>query len=182
MSILLFIADTLFFALVLAACLRVWLNWLGIRFAQPPGPFIVAVTDWLVMPIRRWLPASLRRVRLDMASVFACVILGSAHAGVLFALNGMHGAQVVGMAWFPLWVLLTFKLLLKAALQGAWMMAFLYAILSWVQPHAPVQKWLFQVLEPVLAPLRRIIPLVGGVDLSVLALILLLQIGLMWVG
>ncbi len=185
MSILLFIADSLFFVLVVSAFLRVWLNWLGIRFVHQPGPFIVAVTDWLVMPIRRWLPAYLRRVRVDLASVFACVILAGAHAGILLTLNGGgQGAvpQAMGMAWLPMWVLVTFKLLFKAVLQGAWMIAFLYVVLSWVQPASPVQHWLSQVLAPVLNPLRRVIPLVGGVDLSVLALILLLQIGLMSVG
>jgi YggT family protein len=50
------------------------------------------------------------------------------------------------------------------------------AILSWVNPFAPLAPAIQQLTQPLLAPIRKIIPLVGGVDLSPLALILLLQI------
>jgi YggT family protein len=58
----------------------------------------------------------------------------------------------------------------------------MYAILSWVQPGAPVMGTLDRLVAPVLRPVRKVVPLIGGVDLSVLVLILLLQVGLLALG
>jgi YggT family protein len=57
-----------------------------------------------------------------------------------------------------------------------------FAIISWVQPGSPMYGLLGRLTEPLLAPLRRVIPQIGGVDLSALVLLLLLQIGLMVLG
>jgi len=51
-----------------------------------------------------------------------------------------------------------------------------------VQPQAPIQYTLGQLLQPLLAPIRRVLPTVGGVDLSVLLLIVLLQVALILIG
>jgi YggT family protein len=72
--------------------------------------------------------------------------------------------------------------LLRTALQGLTVLLLAYAVLSWVQPDSPLQAKLDRLCSPFLRPLRRAIPLVGGVDLSVLVLIVLLQVGLMVVG
>lgn len=56
MSVLVFLIDTAFFVLVFAALLRVWLNGARISMVQQPGPFILALTNWLVMPMRRSMP------------------------------------------------------------------------------------------------------------------------------
>jgi YggT family protein len=74
------------------------------------------------------------------------------------------------------------RILLRVFLQG-WMILLLgYAILSWVQPQSPVLGTLDRLCAPVLRPVRRVVPLVGGVDLSVLVLLILLQIGLIVLG
>jgi YggT family protein len=57
-----------------------------------------------------------------------------------------------------------------------------YAVLSWVQPHAQLLVTLDRLCGPLLRPVRRFVPMVGGVDLSVLLLIILLQVGLMLLG
>ncbi|MNR68041.1 YGGT family protein [compost metagenome] len=57
-----------------------------------------------------------------------------------------------------------------------------YAVLSWVQPHSPVLVTLDRLCAPILRPVRRVVPMVGGVDLSVLVLVILLQVGLMLLG
>ena len=58
-------------------------------------------------------------------------------------------------------------------------LAFVYAVLSWLQPKSPVAATLGQLVEPVLRPIRRFVPTIGGIDLSVLILVILIQIGLM---
>jgi YggT family protein len=77
---------------------------------------------------------------------------------------------------------LAIKLLLRTLLQGLMMLLLAYAVLSWVQPQSPVLGTLDRLCAPVLRPVRRIVPTVGGVDLSVLVLIIVLQVGLMLLG
>ena len=76
-------------------------------------------------------------------------------------------------------VVFALKMLLRVALQAMMIMVIGFAILSWVQPGSPAYSLLGRLTEPLLAPLRRVIPSVGGVDLSAIVLIVALQIGLM---
>ena len=185
MQVLIFLIDTAFFVLVFVAVVRAWLNAERISLAGQPGTFIMALTDWLVMPLRRVLPRNWQRSRWDTASVLAAGALALMHAGLLMAVGhwAMAGAGMPGGALvLASWVMLAFKLLLRTVIQGVLMLVLAYAVLSWVQPHAFAFAWLHRLVAPLLRPLQRFIPLVGGVDLSALALVLLLQIGLMLVG
>ena len=72
--------------------------------------------------------------------------------------------------------------LLRMVLTGLIGILIVYAILSWVQPQSPIAGVLYRLSEPLLRPLRKVIPLVGGVDLSVLAAIVILQVLMMVLG
>ncbi|WP_411883024.1 YggT family protein [Polaromonas sp. YR568] len=178
--ILAFLLETLFFLLIAAALLRAWMNWVRVNMSAQPGRFVMAVTDWLVKPLRRTLPGSLAQSRVDWASVIAAVILALAYALLWALLFGMlMGA--LELAPMVLLTLLSFalKMLVRVALQTLFILVLGFAILSWVQPGSPAYALLGRLTEPMLAPLRRVIPAVGGVDLSALVLIVLLQIALM---
>ena len=182
MQILYFLIDTVFFVLVASALLRAWLNGSRISLAQQPGTFVMAVTDWLVMPLRRMLPVSAQRSRWDVASLAAAAVLCFVQAGVLLGFGGVlasGGLQASALVMLPF---MAVKLLLRTAIQGLLWLVVGYAILSWVQPYAPVQALLSRLLAPVLTPLRRWVPLVGGIDLSALVLVVLLQVALMILG
>ena len=84
--------------------------------------------------------------------------------------------------WLAAVPLMSGVFLLRTVLQGLMLLLIVYAVLSWVQPHSPVMGMLDRLLAPLLRPIRKVVPLVGGVDLSVLLLIVLLQVGLMVVG
>ena len=189
MRVVCFLIDTVFFVLVAAALMRAWLNAAHISMAVQPGPFLMALTNWIVMPLRKLLPTRWQRSRWDWASLVAAGLLAFTQALLLWVL----GAGVVGWmgvdAWLPLWVAV--RLLVGTALQGlfvlllwwtSWWALLLYAVLSWVQPHSPVYAWLYRLVAPLLAPIRRHVPLVGGVDLSPLVLVLAVQVALMLVG
>jgi YggT family protein len=187
MQVFFFLIDTVFFVLVASALLRAWLNGVRISMAQQPGTFVMAVTDWLVMPLRRMLPTSVQRSRWDIASLSAATVLCLIHAVVLLGLGGLWSApNGVSAALSPsAWALLPFmvvKLLVRTAVQALLWLVVGYAILSWVQPYSPVQALLSRLLSPVLLPLRRWVPLVGGIDLSALVLVLVLQVALMILG
>jgi YggT family protein len=75
------------------------------------------------------------------------------------------------------WLLLTAAFgLAQLAISGASALVIVVAVLSWVQTQSPLADLLGRLVAPWLAPIRRIVPLVGGVDLSPLVLLVLLQI------
>jgi YggT family protein len=178
--ILSFLLETIFFVLIAAALLRAWMNWVRVNMSAQPGSFVMALTDWLVKPLRRALPRSMAQSRVDWASVIAAAVLALAYALLWALLVGL----LLGAREFAPLVLLTLlsfalKMLVRVALQTLFILVLGFAILSWVQPGSPAYALLGRLTEPVLAPLRRVIPVVGGVDISALVLIVLLQIVLM---
>ncbi|WP_341903534.1 YggT family protein [Polaromonas sp. YR568] len=181
MQILAFLLQTVFFMLIAAALLRAWMNWLRINMRGQPGIFVMALTDWIVQPLRRVLPKAVAQSRVDWASVIAAVLLALVYTilwGLLLGalLSVFSGTAVVTLLGFAL------RMLIRVVLQMAFVLVIGYVILSWVQPGSPVYGLLARLTEPLLAPLRRVIPTIGGVDLSALVLLLLLQIGLMLLG
>lgn len=176
MRILLFLLDILFFILVGAALLRAWMNHLRVPMQPQPGYFAMAVTDWLVQPLRRVLPAVIAKGRIDGASLLAALLLAAVHAALWLLIA--TGGEWSALAWAPL----ALRFLLRTFLQGLMLLLIVYAVLSWVNPRAPAMGLLDRLCAPIVAPVRRVVPLVGGIDLSVLIVIVLLQIGLMLLG
>lgn len=185
--ILSFVLETIFFFLIAASLLRAWMNWLRIGMAVQPGRFVMALTDWLVKPLRRGLPRTLSQSRVDWASVLAAALLALVYAVLAMLVFGMlTGTPGLAAGWGPAaWLgLLAFaiKMLIRVLLQTLFILVLGFAILSWVQPGSPAYALMGRLTEPVLAPLRRVVPTIGGVDLSALVLLLLLQIGLLVLG
>lgn len=183
MNILLFLLETLFFFLVAAAFLRAWMNHLRINMSGQPGRLVIAVTDWLVAPLRKILPRKLLQSRIDWGSLMAALLLALAYGGLRLMLIAASSTIDVSMATLFLAIpVLAIKLLVRTVLQGLMVLLLGYAILSWVQPQSPVMGVLDRLCAPILRPVRRVVPMIGGVDLSVLVLIILLQVGLMLLG
>ena len=180
-----FLLETAFFVLIAAALLRAWMNWLRVSMFAQPGSFVMALTDWLVKPLRRTLPQRLLKARVDWASVIAAALMALSYAllgWVLFSvLTGVPeaGLNFASAIFLPVFAL---KMLIRVALQTLFMLVLGYAVLSWVQPGSMAYGLLARLTEPLLAPFRRVIPTLGGVDLSPLVLMLVLQIGLMILG
>ena len=184
--ILAFLLETLFFVLIGAALLRAWMNWTRVNMRAQPGSFAMAVTDWLVKPLRRILPTRLSKSRVDWASVVAAALLALVYAllwallfGALLAPGDWTGFAPAAFLSLPGFAL---KMLIRVALQVLMILVFGFAILSWLQPGSAAYALLGRLTEPLLAPLRRVIPTIGGIDLSALVLLLLLQIGLIVLG
>lgn len=141
---------------------------LSARSGNPIGPLIFALTDWLVLPLRRVIPAI---GRWDIASLVAALLIELLQYAVLWLLIGSHGS--------PLLILLMSVFgVLRLAVSGLSVLVIVYAVLSWVQTNAPMMgmNLLARLVAPLLQPIRRVIPLVGGVDLSPLILLVLLQV------
>lgn len=182
--ILAFLLETIFFVLIGAALLRAWMNYQRINMRAQPGTFVMAVSDWLVKPLRRMLPKAVAQSRVDWASLLAAFVLALLYAVLGVLLLGMLSGGLMDFSpvLLPALLLAALKMLLRVALQVAFIAVLAFAIISWVQPGSPMYGLLGRLTEPLLAPLRRVIPQIGGVDLSALVLLLLLQIGLMVLG
>lgn len=155
-----------------ACLLRLYMQHQRVPFGNPVGRLVFALTDWLVLPLRRVVPAA---GRWDLASLVGAFLLVLAQYGLLWVLLGGSSALVA----VP--VLAVFGLV-RMAISGLVGLMIVFAVLSWVQPGSPVYTVIARLCEPLLRPLRRFIPLVGGVDLSPLALLVVLQIALIVLG
>ena len=178
MRVLALVLETVFFVLMASALLRAYMNWLRINMSSQPGTFVMAVTDWLVKPLRRLLPTAMARSKLDTASLLAAVLLALVYGLLMLMLLGGMSVSGLGLGL----ILMALQMLLKVGLQTLFMLVLGYAILSWVQPGSYAYGLLARLVAPLLSPIQRVVPTLGGVDLSALVLILLLQIGLMLIG
>lgn len=153
--------------LVAGACLLRWAmqRW-RVPFGNPMGQLVFALTNWLVLPLRRVVPAV---GTWDTASLLGAFLIELAQYAVLWLLAS-GGAPLLALP-----VLAGFGLV-RLMISGLTVLLIVYAIASWVQSHSPLMGLLERLVTPALQPLRRVIPLVGGVDLSPLVLLLVLQI------
>ncbi|MCD6679113.1 MAG: YggT family protein [Burkholderiaceae bacterium] len=166
--------ETLGSLLATACVLRAYLNWLGLGVRDPLGQFVIAVTDWIVRPLRGVLPATRKNMRsVDWASLLASLLLAVVLAVLYVLLFGGGRAPAFGAV-----VLLAVFWLAKWSLWLLTALVLLLAVLSWVNPHAPIAPTIDALTRPFLSPIRRFVPLIGGVDLSPLVLILLAQLAL----
>lgn len=182
-AVLLFLLETVAFLLVGSALLRAWMNQWRINMSAQPGRFVMALTHWVVGPVRKLLPKPMVQSAVDWGSLMAAVLLALAYGGLWLMIQMALSAAPVSPASAMLAIVfLAGKLLVRVVLQGLMLLLIVYAVLSWVQPGAPLMGTLDRLCRPVLAPVRRVVPTVGGVDLSVLVVIVLLQVGLILLG
>lgn len=147
-----------------ACLLRLYMQYQRIPFGNPVGRFVFALTDWIVLPLRKVLPGS---KRWDFASLVAAYLFELAQFGILALMIGRGWSVVPAVAAFGL---------LRLLISGMIGLVIVYAILSWVRADSPITDVIDRLTAPMLRPFRRIIPLVGGFDLSPLALLVLLQV------
>lgn len=167
-------ADALYFLIktitqlyLLTYLIRFVLQWVRADFYNPLSQFIVRVTNPLVVPTRRIIPST---GGVDLATVVLLLALEAVFTWMLMAFVGTSA----GPATFALFVVLR---LIAMTIMFFTIMIIVYAILSFVGPGraSPLSLLLGQLVEPVLRPFRRILPPVGGLDLSPLLVLILLQ-------
>jgi YggT family protein len=167
-----FLIDTAFAFVVYAALLRFIMQWLRAPFRNPIGQAVTALTDWAVKPLRKLLPGF---GGYDWASLFFAWLGQVLWLAALAALGGAEFSATLAGYLLSLAVVE----LLKASLWILIGAVFLQAILSWVAPDGPLAGVLNALTFRVLAPIRRVIPPLGGsLDLSPLFVIVLAQLAL----
>jgi YggT family protein len=168
-----FLLDVVGGLLTGACLLRLYMQWQRVPFSNPVGGLVFALTDWLIMPLRRVIPPV---GRWDVSSLVAAMLVQLVQYALLTLLLGAGSAW----AWLP-WLALFG--LLRVAVSGLIGLLIVYAVLSWVQGgRSPLADVIARLCEPVLRPFRRVIPLVGGFDLSPLVALVVLQVVMIVLG
>ncbi len=163
-----FLIHTLFGLYVLAVMLRLLLQWVKADFYNPVSQFVVKVTAPALRPLRRIIPGY---AGIDLAAVFLMVMLKLIEWWLVLYLGGLNPGLggVLLLAIADLLGLLLNVFLIAILIQ---------VILSWVSPGAynPVVGLLYRLNEPLLAPARRLLPPISGMDLSPLLVLIGLQL------
>lgn len=152
---------------------RTAMRFMRISFVGQLGQFVLATTNWAVLPFQKVVPGL---GRLDLCSLLPAWLI---QVLLVLMLRLLDGASFDPML-LPAALLLGLLGLVRAGLYMLMWVVILSAVLSWVNPHAPLAGPLNAFTRPFLRPFRRVLPPLAGVDLSPLLLLLVLQILLYW--
>lgn len=176
MQAIVFLLDAVVSFFCVLFLLRFMMQVLRVSFAGQLGNFVVALTNWAVKPLRRFIPGI---AGLDWSSLFAAFALQLLLAGLIVGASGhLIEADPASAALMVAW--LAVRGLLRLAVYILIGALILQAVLSWINPYSPLSAPAHQLTRPLLDPIRRFVPLISGIDLSPLVAILLLQVVLMF--
>ncbi|MGD8379496.1 MAG: YggT family protein [Gammaproteobacteria bacterium] len=167
---LVFLINTLFGLYILAVMLRFLLQAVRADFYNPVSQIVVKVTSPLLLPLRRLIPGYRG---IDFAAIVLMLILQLLNGIVLMLIFSM---PLSAMASWSLLVWAVVKLI-TTLLNLYFFTILIQALLSWITPgtYNPLMSVLWSLNEPLLRPVRRVIPPLGGLDLSPLFVIIALQ-------
>ena len=151
---------------------RFILQWARVSFRNPVGQFVIAVTDWAVLPARKLVPGLFG---LAMASLLLAWLVQLGFLALAYSLSPL-GYAGAGLVLLMAGALVEVA---RLAIHLAMLVVLVTALLSWINPYAPLAPFFNQLARPLLAPFQRVIPPLGGIDLSPLVLLLVLQVLLM---
>ena len=158
-------------SIIAGACLlRCYLQWLAFNLgagqSKSIGAYILPLSNWIVLPLRRFIPSI---GRFDLASCVAAYLLILCKISILLLISGATSIDIS-------WLALALIDLLDLTLSGLVGLVFASIILSWIGAGTQIQFLVSLLVDPLLAPIRKAIPDFGALDLSPLVLLLILQV------
>lgn len=168
-EILTYLVQTLLSIYLVAMLLRFLLQLVRADFYNPISQFLVKITNPLVLPLRRVIPGY---AGMDMAALLLSLVLQML---AIIALLALHGAGLPNIGLLLLWSALG----VVGLLVNIYFFALLaMIILSWIAPGSghPAIHLLYQITEPVMAPFRKMLPPMGGMDFSPILMFILINV------
>lgn len=161
-----FLIHTVFDLYIMIILLRVWLQVARADFYNPFSQFVVKATQPIVGPLRRFIPSL---GGWDSATILFGFAIACLKVVVLsFMMNAAITPTIITVSGLIILLTAVFKLIF-------WVLV-LRAILSWISKgQNPIEAVMIQLSEPLLAPVRRFIPPIGGLDLSMVVVLVGLQ-------
>lgn len=171
-QILEFLVDSIsgFFVFLLLA--RFHFQWMRVSFRNEIGNFVIALTNWVVMPARRLIPSV---GGFDVPTLLVAWVMQAATLAIVYTIRGHDLAATPGPAAAALFAL-AFVDLVRFSLFILVFALIVQAVLSWTNPHSPMSGIFDAMVRPFLRPIRRFVPPISNIDLSPLVLIVLLQV------
>ncbi|MFT7386884.1 MAG: YggT family protein [Candidatus Endobugula sp.] len=165
-ELLITFASSIYITIVIV---RFLLQWVRADFYNPLSQFIVKATNPLLLPIRKVVPGFFG---IDFASIVLALILQMASIALLIAIKSGALPPIVPLLTFSAYELISLVL-------NIYFFAFIVlVIVSWVAPNGqnPAVALLNSITEPVLRPIRKILPASGGLDFSIMVALLIIYI------
>jgi len=169
-DILHFIFNIAFTLFGIALIIRAWAYAIRLHPFNPYSQAVFKITDWLVRPIKKVVPSG---QKLDWPSIVACWLTALVYLLVTWFL--LTGQLPAVQSLLPA-LMASFITVLKWLFNLVLWMTLIQAILSWVNPMAPIMPVLHTLTAPLLDPIRRVLPNLGGLDFSPLVLLIIAQI------
>lgn len=166
-----FLLDMLLQPFAIVLLLRFHLQWLRAPMMNPIGEFIMALTNFVVLRTRRYIPSfrGYDSSTLLLAYVFETIYMYLSE--FIWIYNSPDGNHLV----FGLFIISLIKLL-SLSINLLMFTVIIQAVMSWFNPHSPFSPILNAITAPFIRPLRKRIPPVGNVDLSAFVLIIICQL------
>jgi YggT family protein len=165
-SALLFLVQTIADLYLLTLLLRFIMQWVRATHYNPLAQFIFKVTNPLIVPARRVLPSV---AGLDAPTLVVLLLLEIAVTFLLLTLVGAS-VPVPDLLFYAVLRLISLTLLFYTVA------LLIHVLFSWFGSAGnPMAEFLDDLVEPLLRPVRRVLPPIAGLDLSPLAVMLLLQ-------
>ncbi len=165
---LIFITRTLVDLYIITFVLRIIMQWVRADFRNPLTHFILRITNPLVIPLRRFVPPI---GGLDTATLIVVVVLEL--IVTIVVANITCGGEANFLQIISMTILRVIYLTLRVYL----FIILIYVIMSWINPgtYNPAARLMETIADPVLRPMRRLIPQIGGLDLSALFALIAIQ-------
>ena len=163
---LLFLINTLFDLYLFVLIVRIILIYVRSNYFDPVTQFITKLTDFIIKPIRRYIP-NIRNI--ETASIVLALVLEIIKF-LLISIFSFGFPNILGL------IILAIGDLIKITLETFFYAILFQAILSWLQPAAAINRTLMQFTSPIMRPFLRLIPPIGGVDISPIPALILLQL------
>jgi len=171
---LIYLISTLTDLYVAAILLRLLLQWVRADFYNPLSQFLIKATNPVLVPARRIIPSI---GKLDTASVVVMLLLEVAQLVIIkLLIQSDHGFQFL--------LLFAVQKLMVTLLVTYFVLIIARVLVSWIanQSRHPLIPLIYQLTEPVLRPIGRLLPPMGGIDLSPLIALIALRFLLLLLG
>ncbi len=159
---------------ILAALVRFWMQAFRVPSRNPIAQFTMALTDWAVKPLRRVVPGI---AGLDWSSLIVALAIEFVLQVLLLLLVG--GSPIENPAVLSVLLFASFVALVRLSIYVFMGALIIGVALSWVNPRHPVAPFFDALTAPFMKPVRRVIPPIGGVDISPIFVFIFFQLMLM---